>query len=300
MPPLITLIPNSGVQFWDVTLDADALPRQARTFWEEPVGGAQDANVKLHELVSDAETGQLVEPLSRDAPPQEETYAVNARQAFDLHSGRWVPLPYFMLLSRSGTGKEAYENGPSNWVRGRIVPHPEAAPGRTHLLTLAFDTALLPGGPGMPYVAPTPDDSVRQQEFVFVADPAAKAWFLNEAWVGEWLREMLVEMLTMARSGRPLRPEDMQRGCEHYARYQVMLGLLDATDVLPRVRLLDVVSANLGYLPVFELLLWALLVVNLPSGPAPVATEAGWRGPAGPRVTSAADSSGIRRAASWV
>ena len=91
---------------------------------------------------------------------------------------------------------------------------------------------------------------MRQQEFTFVADPAANAWFLNEAWVGDWLREMLVEMLTAARGGRKLRPEDLARGCEHYARYQVMLGLLAAADALPRLRLMDVVSDNLGYLPV--------------------------------------------------
>jgi len=253
MPPLITLIPNSGIHFWDVDLDADALPRQARMFWEEPLGGPPDEHgairARLHELQPDAETGQLVDPLTRDPPPAEEIYPVSARQAIEMHLGRWVPLPYFMLLSRSSTGQEAHERGPSNWARGRLVPHPSPAPGRTHRLTLAFDTALLPPGAG-PYVAPSPDDSVRQQEFVFVADPAANAWFLNEAWVGDWLREMLVEMLTMARGGRKLRPEDLSRGCEHYARYQVVLGLLAAADVLPRLRLLDVVSDNLGYLPV--------------------------------------------------
>ncbi len=253
MPPLITLIPNSGIQFWDLDLDADALPRQARMFWEEPLGGPPDANgairSKLHELQPDPETGQLVDALSGDAPPAEETYPVSTRQAIEMHLGRWVPLPYFMLLSRSSTGQEAHERGPSNWVRGRLVPHPNAAPGRTHRLTLAFDTVLLSQGAG-PYVAPSPDDSVRQQEFVLVADPAANAWFLDQAWMGDWLREMLVEMLTAARGGRPLRPDDLRRGCEHYARYQVMLALLAAAGTLPRVRLLDVVSSNLGYLPV--------------------------------------------------
>ncbi len=254
MPPLITLIPQSGVQFWDVALDIDSLPRQPRSFWEEPIGGPADANgaapVKLHELVADPETGQLVEPLTRDVPPAEETYAINMRQALDQHLGRWVPLPYFMLLSRSSTGQEAHEQGPSNWARGRIVLHPEPKPGRTHLLTLAFDTALLPRAPTAPYVAPTPEDSVRQQEFVFVPDPAGHAWLLAEAWMGEWLREMLIEMLTAARQGRPLRPEDLSRGCEHLARYEVLLGLLGAANALPRVQLLDTVSPNVGYLPV--------------------------------------------------
>ncbi len=254
MPPLITLVPQSGIQFWDTPLDMDSLPRQARTFWEERLGGTPDPDgaqpVKLHELVADPETGQLVEKLTRDAPPADETYAVSPRQAIDLHLGRWAPLPYLRLLSRSGTGQEAHDVGPSNWARGRIVVHPTPAPGRTHLLTLAFDTALLPVTPGAPYVAPTPEDSIRQQEFVFVPEPTQHAWFLNEAWVGDWLKEMLVEMLTQARGGRKLRPEDLSRGCEHFARYQVMLGLLGAANLLPRVQLLDTVSANAGYLPV--------------------------------------------------
>ncbi len=249
MTPLITLIPNSGIHFWDVDLDADALPRQARVFWEERLGGPPDEHgavrARLHELRHDPDIDQFVDPLTRDAPPTEETYSANAKQAIDMHLGRWVPLPYFTLLSRSSAGQEAHERGPSNWVRGRLVPHPSPAPGRTHRLTLAFDTALLPPGTG-PYVAPSPDDSIRQQEFTFVADPAANAWFLNEAWVGEWLREML----TAARGGRKLSESEQARGCEHYARYQVMLGLLAAADALPRLRLLDVVSDNLGYLPV--------------------------------------------------
>ncbi len=253
MPPLITLIPNSGIQFWDVDLDVDALPRQARNFWEEPLGGPPDANgfvqARLHELQQDPETGQPVDSLSGDAPPAEETYPVSARQAIEMHLGRWMPLPYFMLLSRSATGQEAHERGPSNWARGRLALHPNAAPGRTHRLTLAFDTVLLPQDAG-PYVAPTPGDSARQQEFVLVADPAANAWFLNETWVGDWLREMLIEMLTAARGGRPLRPDDLRRGCEHYARYQVMLALLATADALPRVRLLDIASNNSSYLPV--------------------------------------------------
>ncbi len=253
MPPLITLIPNSGIQFWDVDLDEATLPRQSRTFWEEPLGEPKDASgaerVRLHELLRDQETGQFVDPFSRDAPPADETYPISARHAFDLHLGRWVPLPYFMLLSRVSTGQEVYQHGPSNWARGRLVPHPSAAPGRTHRLTLAFDTTLLPQGAGH-YAAPSPDDSTHQQEFVFVADPAANAWFLDETWVGDWLREMLVEMLTAARGGRALRPEDLSRGCEHYARYQVMLGLLDAAEVMPRVVLMETLSGKHGDRPV--------------------------------------------------
>ena len=248
--PLITLIPNSGVQFWDVDLNVDALPRQVRTFWEEPVGPpAQEGAirpVRLHELVQDTETNQLVERHSRDVPPAEETYPISARHALEMHAGRWVPLPYFKLLSRSGAGVETYEKGPTNWARARIVPLPDPGATRTHRLTLAFDTGLLEPGTG-PYVAPSPADSNRAQEFVFVADPIANAWFLSEAWVGDWLREMLVETLIEARGGRPLRESDNVLGCRHYARYQVMLGLLEAAETLPRIELMSLAA---GHVPV--------------------------------------------------
>ena len=176
MPPLISLVPNSGIHFWDVDLDADALPRQARTFWEEPLGGPADENgaarVKLHELVPDPETRQMVEALSRDAPPAEETYPISARNAFDLHLGRWAPLPYFLLLARTVTGQESYGRGPSNWARGRLVAHPNPAPGRTHRLTLAFDTALLKGGM-------RPEDVARVQAEIIDdgALPGALGWY---------------------------------------------------------------------------------------------------------------------------
>ena len=32
MTQLITLIPNSGVQFWDIDLDMERLPRLSRSF----------------------------------------------------------------------------------------------------------------------------------------------------------------------------------------------------------------------------------------------------------------------------
>lgn len=42
MNPLITLIPNSGIQFWDIDLDVDALPRLTKSFWEEPISQVPD------------------------------------------------------------------------------------------------------------------------------------------------------------------------------------------------------------------------------------------------------------------
>ena len=43
MPELITLIPDSGLQFWDAPLAEGALPRITRAFWDAPLGDGRFA-----------------------------------------------------------------------------------------------------------------------------------------------------------------------------------------------------------------------------------------------------------------
>jgi hypothetical protein len=252
MTQLITLIPNTGIQFWDVDLDLEKLPRLVRSFWEERVAVVRDDSgtepVVLRDLKD--EDGVLTDPVSGQVPPADEVYVIGRNQAIELFNDRFMPMPYFQLRARGQRGQEVYDRGPTNWVRSRLTEHPTPAAGRTHRLTLAFDTSLVSREPEAPYVALSHDDSERQREFVFVAESYSNSWFLDEVWVGDWLYDALVELRTEQRRGRPLRPEDFPHACEHYARYIVFLALLDAAELLPRVRLLDVVSKNLGYEPV--------------------------------------------------
>ena len=249
--PLITLVPNTGVQFFDVPLDLETLPRVTRTFWEEPVGTASAAPgvvpVMLRELVADAD-GTLVVRNGTVTPPDEQTYTIGRNGAFEMHLNRWVPLPY-LLTRPAGPGLQAqYDRGPANWARACLAVHPNPGPGRTHTVTLAFDTTLAPRGER--YTSLSPDNSLRQEELAFVSAIDDIGWFLDEAWVGLWLREMLVELRSEQRRGRPLRPEDLPNACDHYARYLVLLDVLDASNAMPRVRILDTVSPELGYKPV--------------------------------------------------
>ena len=253
MTQLITLIPNSGVQFWDIDLDMERLPRLSRSFWEERVGenhgSGATGTVVLRELIAD-ETGALSVKTTGAAPDPDQAYTVGRNQALEMHLNKWVPLPYFLAHPPDQTGRRSFDRGPTNWARARLSDHPAPRPGTTHRLTVAFDTALLPRITERQYAALSPENSRLQQELVFVADPDDISWFLGETWIGDWLREMLVELRTEQRRGKPLKPSDMPHACDHYARYMVFLGLLDAAETLPRVRLLDVVSDNLGYKPV--------------------------------------------------
>ena len=251
MTQLITLIPNSGVQFWDIDLDMERLPRLTRSFWEEPVGETQGSTgtVVLRELVAD-ETGTLSVKTTGAVPDPDQGYTIGRNQALEMHLNKWVPLPYFLAHPPDQTGRRSFDRGPTNWARARLSDHPAPRPGVTHRLTVAFDTALLPRIADRQYAALSPENSRLQQELVFVADPDDISWFIDEAWIGDWLREMLVELRTEQRGGKPLKPSDLPHACDHFARYMVFLALLDAADTLPRVRLLDVVSDNLGYKPV--------------------------------------------------
>lgn len=251
MTRLITLIPNSGVQFWDIDLDLEKLPRLRRSFWDEPIGDQPDESGNLPLVLRELQDkdGILVDPVSGQVPPDDQVYPIGPNQALDLHMNRFVPLPYFQVRGRGQRGEQIYERGPTNWVRGRLTRHPDPDQDKTLRLTLAFDTALIKREGEAHYVGPSPEDSERQREFAFVAGTEINSWYLDEAWVSDWLEDMRVQMIT-DRRGRPPRDEEMLPVLEHYARHIVFLALLEAADVMPRVKLQDVVSGNLAYVPV--------------------------------------------------
>ena len=207
---LISLVPSSGIQFLDIDFDVDRLPRGARNYWEETLREQVDHEGKspviLRVLEPDAD-GNLADPVTRQVPAPEETYAISRAQALEAFLNKWVPLPYFRVHARGADGKEVYDRGPSNWARAYIAELPQRdAEGRSHRLVLAFDTALMERVPERPYVAPAPEDSARQQEFAPVFSHAENAWFLNESWVGQWLEEGFRELRQAQRGGRALRP----------------------------------------------------------------------------------------------
>jgi len=153
--------------------------------------------------------------VTRQVPPAAESYTISRAQALEPFLNKWVPLPYFRVHARGADGKEVYDRGPSNWARVHVAELPQRdAEGRSHRLVLAFDTELMPRAADRPYVAPAPEESARQQEFVPVFGHVDNAWFLNEAWVGQWLESCFRELRQAQRAGAPLRAEDFPHACE--------------------------------------------------------------------------------------
>lgn len=253
-PSLVSLVPQSGLQFLDISFPLDRLSRTARPFWEEPLPPGQDPAtaglVSLRELKAEDETGALFEPVSGVSPLPEEVYNIGRAQALEPFLGRWVPLPFFRIASIGAGGVEVFEKGPTTWARLRVVELPE--PDRdhnTHVAVLAFDTGLRPRDEGRPYTAIAPTDSERASEFSLVADRDNASWFMKEAWMAQWLEELLAEARAANRRGAGRGPVEIQpgRACEHWARYICFLGLLAEARLLPRINLVDVVSATRSY-----------------------------------------------------
>ena len=252
LPKIVSLVPQSGLQFIDLRFALERLPRTPRSFWEQPLPPGQEAAapalVNLRTLSPD-DTGTLFDPVSGRTPPDEEVYQIGRAQALEPFLGRWVPLPYFRVAAMAAGGREVYDKGPTSWARLRVVelPAPDDE-GNTHHAVLAFDTALRPREEGRPYTAISPTDSERAGEFAFVADRESTAWFMNEPWMAQWLEELLRE--ARQAGGRRARTGDEGRGCEHWAHYISLLGALAEAGLMPRVKLVDVVSGSRSYEPI--------------------------------------------------
>ncbi len=206
LPQIISLVPQTGLQFIDIRFNLDRLPRAPRSFWEQPLPpGADPASTGLVNLrrLTESGEGALLDPTSGRSPPDEEIYQIGRGQALEFILGRWLPLPYFRVAAVGASGQEVYDKGPTNWARLRITalsaPDEE---GHTHHAVLAFDTALRSREEGRPYAAISPADSERAGEFTFVSDREQTSWFMNEPWLIQWLEEVLQEM-RLASGRRP-------------------------------------------------------------------------------------------------
>ncbi|MFN7634524.1 MAG: virulence factor SrfB, partial [Acetobacteraceae bacterium] len=127
---LVTLVPRSGIQFLDLDLAIEALPRTPSVFWEEMLPGTAvepgKSPVVLRVLEPDAD-GALSDPVTRQTPPENETYAIGRAQALEPFLRRWVPLPMFRVKGRGADGRVELDRGPTNWVRAHVAPAPEGA-----------------------------------------------------------------------------------------------------------------------------------------------------------------------------
>jgi hypothetical protein len=192
--------------------------------------------------------GMLVDPATKLSPPEDETYPIARQKAFEPFIGHWVPLPFLRVDDPTAQSEDVRVFGPTNWVRMRIAELPEPdEDGNSHAMVLAFDTALRETKQN-PFPSLAPEDSRRGATFALHHLRDSLAWFLNQKWLARWLQEMLLEFLARGRRGKGAPPTG--RPCEHWARYIALLEVLGKAEIVPAVKLIDVVSETVPYQPI--------------------------------------------------
>ena len=259
-----TLVPFSGLQILDFGFDLDAVEFRQRRFVERTTERREDEEAReLIPLHDDEERNEAV----LAAPhPDDLEYGVRPVAALEAFLGKWVPAPVLRVRPGLGTDRsERYDDGPFGWARLRVaeLPDKDPATGLTHRVQLALDTTLAKEQPAGRYLSPDRTDSEDEREFRFVSDPDHVIPFLTfqrpegrdgemvdtQAWVAQWLNEIFVEYRQARVGGRPLRPEDFPNRFEHLARFMTLLAVIDRAVEIPRICLVDVVSAEARHAP---------------------------------------------------
>ena len=234
---VISIIPGGCIQFLDLGLNLTAFAKFTCAFNEEARPSADDIYdlhcLELHEATQDyisRQNGQSADPL----------YSIKAEKAVEVYLDQWVPLP---LLRRSGVkpnGQPAFQAGPANWARGRLITLPKPdRDGHTHRLTIALDTVSEPRPPGEIYFALAPEDIQAGEEFMLADDERDNAWLLGQDWFDEWLYQLFYRYKSAQKRGRPLQDEDFEYACEHLARYLTFIRVLAKSRIVPTLRLID-------------------------------------------------------------
>ncbi|MBR5734504.1 MAG: virulence factor SrfB, partial [Desulfovibrionaceae bacterium] len=217
----VSLIPGGCPQLMDFEANLASLPRIRRCFAEVPRQTNGTSEVRLVPLRE--ENGRLMDDVTGD-PVSAESYEVDGRKSLAPWLGQWIPVPFLrereQLWERDGECR--VERGPSNWARVRMVE--DSSRPEMLRIVLAFDMQVEEPSPETGrYAALAPGDINAHAQFRLASHVRDNAWFLNEPWIDQWLRDVWDEYL---RANHKRRPEDAPK-LEYLASYLSMLDVLN-------------------------------------------------------------------------
>lgn len=218
----VSLIPGGCPQLLDFAAGLSLLDSVRYSFEEireaEADGGAR---VHLHAFRKNAE-GEFTDELDPARRAGGYAYELNARKAIQPWLGQWIPVPFLRTREQTwpDSGECRFEYGPTNWARVRLALDGETPD--TLRVVLAFDMGV-EDKTGDVYAALTPEDVDANAHFRLAWRFRDNAWFMDLAWVEEWLRELW--QAWRKRQGRP--PADEERQFAHLAAYLTTLEALE-------------------------------------------------------------------------
>ena len=218
----VSLIPGGCPQLLDFAAPLSELDSVRYSFEEltEAAPGGE-SRVHLHAFRKNAE-GEYVDELDSARTVGGYGYELTARKAIQPWLGRWIPVPYLRTREQTwpDSGECRFEYGPTNWARARLSLSPDAPDSLR--VVLAFEMGV-EEKTGDVYAALSPDDVDANAHFRLAWRFRDNAWFMDLAWVEEWLRELW--QAWRKREGRP--PVDEERQFAHLACYLTTLEALE-------------------------------------------------------------------------
>lgn len=211
---VVPLVNDTGVQFLDFALTLEPRKETGGEF-------AKLADDLLVRLLTNEEDGTtFYEPEPNKVERVNKPYLdMDMASSLALLDRQWLPVPFFRYMP-----PHRFDEGPSNWARMRLVElNTPDVDGHTHRLTLAFDTRSMPKREGTAYLAPNEEDVRSGETFKLSLTPHEMGWFMDLAWVKEWLNDLY-------REGHPEMDqnelEDDIRALHPQAHYFNLLSLL--------------------------------------------------------------------------
>ncbi len=243
----ISIIPGGCLQFFDaeVNLESETLARFQNFFEEQTDGGPADANSRMQWQIYGLarEDGQdsfrkRVTGENIELP----CYRVDAKDAFALFDGQWIPVPFLRLSAERWFDNQVQkvERGPANWARLRVTR--KSPDSQVYAVTLAFDSIVEPRNPDQAnYYAISQADVAENAMFRFAPLERDNGWFIREEWVMQWLDERYKQFkqenprVSLHRAQRDEQPPRLV----DIACYLTLLEALDRSGVFPQAQVVD-------------------------------------------------------------
>lgn len=218
----VSLIPGGCPQLLDFAADMTVLD-EARYSFEEVREPGPDGQPRVHlrAFRRNAE-GEFADELDPARISTGAGYEMTGRKAILPWLGQWIPVPFLRTREQvwPDSGDCRFEYGPTNWARARIVVSDELPD--TLRVVLAFDMGVEKKDSDA-YAALCPEDVDANAHFRLAWRFRDNAWFMDLAWVEEWLRELWDDW--QKRQSR--RQPDDEWQFRHLAAYLTVLDALE-------------------------------------------------------------------------
>ena len=236
---VVSIIPYGLPQFLDFELPRADVAKLERAFWEEELKGQERS--RLHVMVKnddgdyvDSETGKFVGDFYTLTPPKD----------MGVWYGQWLPIPFLRHSGRNDKvdGSPIFETGPTNWARAYIVPSP-TKPDEMYRVVLAFDMQVEqpPEAEGISF-ALSQADVAAHAVFSLAHKARDNAWFLNEGWVDQWLKESWTAFYKQKGQRMPPAYEDCT--LVYLASYLLLLDVLQTAIRGVKVQVINPANAQ--------------------------------------------------------